>query len=479
MKKRTKIICTIGPASNSVSILEKMVKSGMNVARLNFSHGTYKNHALLIKNIRKVAKKTNESIAIIQDLQGPKIRVGLLPDEGVKLEAGKEAIFSSAVKSFKDGIIPIDYPLHNYLRAGERMFLDDGRNEVKIMRIENDNIRVKVLADGILTSHKGINVPDSKLESCAILEKDKEDIRFGIKQKVDFIALSFVNDAEDVLQLKQLIKNYEKEFGLNPEQPIRVIAKIERAHAIKNIGKILDVSDAVMIARGDLGIEVPAQKVPVIQKQIIKLALEKEKPVIVATQMLDSMRYRSMPTRAEVSDVANAVIDHTDAVMLSDETAMGKFPVQSVKVMSDIIKEVEKSQLDILLMQDHTIDNKHQIDDIISGLSRRLAEKIGAKIILSASVSGDTGRLLSRYRPEVPIYIGTHIETVRNQLNLSWGVTPFLLKRCRLIEELIKKSVIVLKQDKVVKKNDKIIVVAGEPIGEQGHVNLLEVKEIF
>lgn len=478
MKKRTKIICTIGPASNSVATLEKMVEAGMNVVRLNFSHGIHKNHEMLIKNIRKVAKMTKEPIAIIQDLQGPKIRVGVLPDEGIKLEVDEEIIFSSAVKFFQDGIIPIDYPLHDYLRAGERVFLNDGRSEVKVIRIEKQNIHTKVVSGGFLTSHKGMNVPDSKLDSCAISEKDKEDIRFGVKQRVDFIALSFVNDPEDILELKHLIKTYEKEFKIKVEQPIRVIAKIERARAVENIEKLLDVTDGVMIARGDLGIEIPAQKVPVIQKQIIKLAVEKEKPVIVATQMLDSMRTQSMPTRAEVSDVANAVIDHTDAVMLSDETAMGKHPVQSVKVMADIIKEVENSHLASLLMQEHTIENKYQIDDIISGLSRRLAERIGAKLILTASVSGDTGRLLSRYRPEVPIYVGTHIETVRNQLNLSWGVSPFLLKRCKMIEELVKNSVVILKKDEVIKKSDKIIVVAGEPIGEHGYVNLLEVKEV-
>lgn len=478
MKKRTKIICTIGPACNSVETLEKMVEAGMNIARLNFSHGTHKDHAALINNIKKVAKKTNEPIAIIQDLQGPKIRLGILPDEGVKLEVGEEIIFSSATKAYVNGIIPIDYPLHNYLKAGERVYLNDGRSEVKVTRVEKSNIHTKVVAGGIVTSHKGMNVPDSTLDSCAISEKDKEDAKFGVKARVDFIALSFVNGPEDVLELKQLIKNYEKEFKIKAEQPIRVIAKIERAQAIENIEKILEVADGVMVARGDLGIEIPAQKVPVIQKQIIKLALEKEKPVIVATQMLDSMRTQSMPTRAEVSDVANAVIDHTDAVMLSDETAMGKHPVQAVTVMSNIIKEVETSHLSTLLIREHTIDNRYQIDDIISGLSRRLAEKIGAKIILTASVSGDTGRLLSRYRPEVPIYVGTHIETVRNQLNLSWGVSPFLLKRCKLIEQLVKNSVVILKKDDVVKKGDKMIVVAGEPIGEHGYVNLLEVKDV-
>lgn len=477
MKKSTKIVCTLGPASESVETITEMVNSGMNAARLNFSHGTHRNHALLIKNIRKVEKETGEPIAIIQDLRGPKIRIGIMPKEGVQLERGKAVIFDTALGQYKGGVIPIDYELHKYVKKGERILLDDGQLEVKIINVENTRIDGEVVLGGVLTSNKGINTPDSKLQLSAIVEKDKKDLRFGIKNDVDFIALSFVSSAKDILDLRYLIKEYEKEMKLKPKFPIRIIAKIERSEAVQNIEEILDASDGIMVARGDLGIEIPAQEVPLVQKKFINLAMSKEKPIIVATQMLESMKYNPRPTRAEVSDIANAVTDHTDAVMLSGETATGKYPVKSVQIMTDIILETEKSVYDNLPIKEFS-DKKNKVDDIISGLSRLLAERVLAKVILAASVSGDTGRQLSQYRPELPIMIGTNTERVKRQLNLSWGVVPFILEPCNSIEELIERSLIYLKKKNIVKEGDKIIVVAGEPIGQAAHINLLEVREV-
>jgi len=477
-KKRTKIVCTIGPSCESKDILKKMVEAGMNVARLNFSHGTYENHKMLIENIREVEKQTGEPVAIMQDLQGPKIRVGLLPEEGVELKDGDLITFDTSLDEYSEKIIPIDYTdLHQYLKKGERMLLDDGRIEVNVLSVDNTKIKTKVVVGRCLTSHKGINVPDSKLTVRALTEKDKADAKFGVEHEVDLIALSFVTGAEDILDLRYLVKQYEKDLNLKSEQPIKIIAKIERSDAVKNIEEILEVVDGIMVARGDLGIETPAKDVPLVQKKLIDMALEYARPVIVATQMLDSMQNNPRPTRAEVSDVANAVIDHTDAVMLSNETAAGKYPVETVQTMSEIIIGAEKSVYDNLIMHEPKRKNS-KVDEVISQMSRSLAEKVGAKVILAASLSGETARLISRYRPELPIVVATGTDRVKHQLNLSWGVMPFVLEPCRTIEELVERAVTQLKKLSVVDSGDKLIVVAGEPVGQAGHVNLLEVREV-
>lgn len=478
MQKRTKIVCTIGPASEKIETLTKMVKVGMNVARLNFSHGTYDNHKVLIDNIRKVADKTGEPVAIMQDLQGPKIRVGLLPEKGINLKSGEMLKMDTSIMDYDNGVVPIDYSdLHKYVKKGEILLLDDGRIETKIVRVSGAQIDVEVIVGGVLSSHKGINVPESKLKIQALTEKDKADARFGVEHGVDLMALSFVTSAEDILDLRYLIKQYEEELKIKNQQPIRIIAKIERAEAVKNIKEILEVADGIMVARGDLGIEIPAEEVPLVQKTLIDLALSKAKPVIVATQMLDSMQNNPRPTRAEVSDVANAVIDHTDAVMLSNETASGNYPVETVETMNKIIKEAEASVYDDLVMREHFV-NRKKIDDVVSQLSRELAEDVDAKLILSASISGETGRLISRNRPELPIVVGTDSERIRHQLNLSWGVMPFKLLPCKSIEELVERSMAHLKKAKIIKSGEKIVVVAGEPVGHAGYVNLLEVREV-
>ena len=476
--KRTKIVCTLGPSSESVEILTKMIKAGMNVARLNFSHGTYDNHQMLIKNIRAVEQKIGEPVAVMQDLQGPKIRVGIMPADGLSLKAGEMVTFDTAAADHSRGVIPVDYSdLHLYLKKGERLLLDDGRIETKIVRVVNTQISAEVIVGGVLTSHKGINAPDSKLVVRALTDKDKEDVKFGVANGVDLVALSFVTKPEDILDLRYLIKEYEKELNLKPIQPIRIVAKIERYEAVQNIKLILEAADGIMIARGDLGIEIPAQEVPLVQKRLIDLALDAAKPVIVATQMLDSMQKNPRPTRAEVSDVANAVIDHTDAVMLSNETAAGQYPVETVETMSNIIVETEKSVYDNLPMRQPQ-GRKKKIDDIISQMSRALAEEVGAKLILAASISGETARLISRYRPELLIVVATATDRVKHQMNLSWGVVPFILEPCRTIEELVERSLAELKKHQMVKIGDKIIIVAGEPVGHAGHVNLLEVREV-
>lgn len=480
MFKHTKIGATIGPACQEVDTLRSMVQAGMNFARLNFSHGTYDNHTLLIKNLRTVEKETGEPIAIMQDLQGPKIRLGLLPKDGLKLTAGQMVTVSTDKVEYVGGELPLDYPgLQTYLQVGEKILIDDGRVELKIIKIEGTKIFTEVMEGGLVSTHKGLNFPDSKLGIAILSDKDKEDLKFGVKSGVDVVALSFVRSAKDILDIKFLIADIQKETGVEEknEPPIAVIAKIELHEAVENIQEILDVSDGVMIARGDLGLEIPAAQVPLIQKRIIDLANASAKPVIVATQMLDSMREASRPTRAEVSDVANAVIDHADALLLTNETAAGAHPVLVVKTMSDIIFATEKSSYD-----DTNLVPTHKkgtsVGVAITELSRLLAEDLKAKFILAASMSGETGRLISHVRPNLTVMVATSTERVQRQLNLSWGVKPFVMLPCHSIEELVERAIAHLKHVRIAKPGDLMVVVAGEPVGQAGNVNLVEVREV-
>lgn len=478
VNKRTKIVCTLGPSCETVETMTAMVEAGMNVARLNFSHGTYENHAMLMEHVRTVAHDTGEPIAILQDLQGPKIRVGELPEDGVVLEDGASVVFDTGIDAYADGVIPVDYTqLHTFVQPGERMLLNDGRSEVSITAVDGTRITTNVVVGGTITSHKGLNVPDSAITARALTQKDKEDAKFGVEHGVDMIALSFVRTPEDILDLRYWIKECEKELSITPANPIRIIAKIERREAVEQIAAILDVADGIMVARGDLGIEIPAEEVPLVQKRLIDAALDHARPVIVATQMLDSMQHSPRPTRAEVSDVANAVIDHTDAVMLSNETATGKYPVQVVETMSRIVVETEKSHYDDLHQRDR-VQAHTKVDDTISHLSRTLAEDIGATVIVAASLSGETGRLISRHRPQLPIVVASSTERVQHQLNLSWGVVPVVILPCQSIEELVERSEVQLKRKQLVAVGDKMVVVAGEPVGHAGHVNLLEVRTV-
>ncbi len=477
MFKHTKIVATIGPACQDVDVLEEMVRAGVNVTRLNFSHGSYENHALLIKNIRKVEKITGEPIAIMQDLQGPKIRLGKMPENGVEIKTNSSVVLNTGIKEYKGEDIPVNFAnLEKFLKPGERLLIDDGHMEVKIKEIKGTKILCKVVEGGVVRSNKGLNFPESKLEVPAMSEKDKEDLRFGVEMGVDAVALSFVHTAEDVLNLKKLIKKYETELDVKKDFPILVIAKIERHEGVENLDEILEVADGIMVARGDLGLEMAAAEVPLVQKNIVAKANALAKPVIVATQMLDSMQFNRRPTRAEVSDVANAVIDHADAVMLSNETATGKHPVLVVKTMAEIVRATEKSVYDDVDMPDYINSN---VEGAVTELSRNLAEQVNAKLILAASLSGETGRLLSRVRPPlVPILVATHSPRVQRQLNFSWGVMPFVLPTCKSIEELAKSAVEHIKKEKVAKSGEKMVIVAGEPVGQAGKVNLLEVREV-
>ena len=476
--KLTKIVATLSPAVATEEMLTKFIQSGVNVFRLNFSHGSYEEYTKIISNIKNVRENLGVNVSILQDLQGPRVRVSAIENpleisigDVVNLTyQGSQYDFDSESK-----ILPLDHNLTPILEVGESILIEDGLIELKIKEIvkDKDYAICEAITNSTIKGRKGVNFPGSSADFPVITEKDKSDLKFGLSQGIDILAMSFVRSKQDIENLRSLIESDKDKV----QYPL-VFAKVEKPDAVDSIDDILDVVDGIMVARGDLAIEVPAEEVPVIQKSIIELCILRGKRVIVATQMLDSMQNNPRPTRAEVSDVANAVIDHTDAVMLSNETATGKYPIHTVKMMATIISETEDSNYDRLHLQMSPTKKHGDTDDIITKLSRVIAEDTESKLILAASISGDTGRLISRYRPELPIAVGTSSERVRNQLNLSWGVIPFILLHCDSIEELVERSVSYLKKNKIVKKKDKIVVVAGEPVGQAGNINLLELKEI-
>jgi pyruvate kinase len=401
----------------------------------------------------------------------------MLPSKGVVLNPGETVIFTSGRASIKNRRLPVTYDaLHKDVKPGERILLDDGLLSAVVERVQGKDVVCQMIDGGTLTSHKGVNFPDSKLSVPSMNRKDREDAAFGVAHDVDWIALSFVRSAKEIYDLRYLIKAEERKAKRRQRYPIKIISKIEKGEAIERIDEIMEATDAIMVARGDLGIEMPAEEVPLIQKRLIDDALAAAKPVIVATQMLDSMIRNPRPTRAEVSDVANAVIDHTDAVMLSGETATGRYPVKSVRTMAKIIRETEASKYDFMPIQQdiRSLDT----EEAISGVANILAREVKAKVILVASMSGDTGRVVSRYRTDLPTYVSTSDERVKRQMNISWGVVPFLLPRCETVEELVERSVGHLKKGRIVKRGSKMIIVAGEPVGVSGGVNLVEIRDV-
>lgn len=421
--KRTKIVCTIGPASHDVSTMVALGKAGMDVARLNFSHGTHADHRQLYSRLQQAGKKLGRPFTILQDLQGPKIRVGNLPKEGVKLVAGKSAVFSTSTFP-KPGDIPVTlHRLHHDVQVGEHLLFDDGLLEVIVRKVDGSRIVTEVITGGVLLSHKGLNLPGTSLHIPALSKKDRDDAVFGASLGVDFVALSFVRSAEDVKGLRKLL------LSTRGGKMTRIIAKIEKREALENFGKILPLIDAVMVARGDLGIETPAAQVPVVQKQLIDACRELGKPVIVATQMLDSMQRNPRPTRAEISDVANAVADHADAVMLSGETASGQYPVEAVSIMSETIRNMEATSYDDLnpLRIPFPTDEVHGCS-----LSARLL--VDALRLQHVVVMGteSMAMALSSFRPEVQIHAIAKDARQARQWQLSWGICSHVLSSLKL-----------------------------------------------
>lgn len=465
------MVCTIGPASCDEKRLEAMVKAGMNVCRLNFSHGTHENHAELIATIRRVAKKTGEHLAILQDLQGPKIRVGELPPEGVSLPTGKEISFTSG-KMRLPYVIQVSYEtLARDVKVGQRLLFDDGLLQARVKRVKGQEVLCEMEFGGTLFSHKGLNLPDTTTSISAMSDKDKDDLAFGLKQNVDFVALSFVRSAQDIHDLR-------KQMGKRAEgiRKIRIIAKIEKPEAVKALDEIIEAADGIMVARGDLGVEIPAEQVPLVQKDLIRRCLDAAKPVIVATQMLDSMIRQPRATRAEISDVANAVIDHTDATMLSGESATGAFPLEAVQTMANVLIEVEKSAFDDI--PPHLRLDPEQSEAAMTNVATILSHAMKAKAIVCITESGEAARLLSRHRPSMPIYACTDSPEIARQVNLSWGVKPCLFEAWKDQKAWDIQVLAWLKKQKMVIPGDQLIFVGGEPLGKTGQVPWIEARTV-
>lgn len=462
--KRTKIICTIGPSCEDPKILTQLVKNGMNVARLNFSHGSYENHLQLMATVRSVSEKLKTPIAIMQDLQGPKIRIGKL-EAPVTVKKGQKITLGT-------GGIPLDFDISVSVKPKERILIEDGLIEVIVNKVSAGAIECQVVNGGEIRSHKGVNLPDSVITFPIFTKKDIADLQFGLQNDVDYVALSFVRSKADIIQINKLIDKYLPKGVARP----KVIAKIELGVAVDNFDEILQETDAVMVARGDLGVEVPDARVPLIQKMLIAKSNAAGKPVIVATQLLDSMIRNPRPTRAEVSDVANAVIDRADAVMLSGESATGAYPVESVAEMCRIIETTENSPYDDVPSQSFQGDS---IDDykasIIAGAVERLSLGVDANAIIGTSESGYTARFVSRERPEAEIIVMTDRLKVQRQMCLVWGVTPLYVKNLNVfktIEDLLNYFVAEVKRMKMISKGDKVVLVAGRPLGQR--MNLVQ-----
>ena len=471
IEKRTKIVCTVGPAS--ASRLEELLRTGMNVCRLNFSHGTHEDHAKYIATIRGIEKRTGMPIPILQDLQGPKIRVGTLPPEGIELKTGGEVSFTSGEGKLPY-IIPVSYErLEKDVKVGQTLLLDDGLIVVKAKRVYADRVLCEVAFGGRLFSHKGLNLPETHTSIAAMSEKDQQDLLFGLKQGVEFIALSFVRSAKDI----EAVRAYAEKHGY-PGKELNIIAKVEKPEAVAQLKEIVDAADGIMVARGDLGIEIPAERVPIVQKELIQQCLDAAKPVIVATQMLDSMIRQPRATRAEVSDIANAAIDHTDATMLSGETANGKFPLEAVETMANTLHEVELTTLDDL--PPHLQLNPEHPEEAMTNIASILSYATTAKAILCFSPTGASLQWLSRHRPPMPIYGISETLPVARRMQLSWGVTAFHIPRKKTMDEEAwqKLAIQTLKKEKRLKTGDVCIVVMGEPIGKTGHVQLVETRKI-
>ncbi len=474
MKRRTKIVCTLGPASSSRETIGRMVDAGMNVARLNFSHGSHKDHGRLIDIVRDVASERGVAIPIMQDLQGPKIRIGDVPNGRILLIEGQKVILTSSdVKSGDGRRIHIDYPgFEDDVEVGGRILLDDGRLELEIERAGPDEIETKVVVGGPLRSRKGVNMPHMNSGSTTLTEKDIRDLEFGLARKVDFVALSFVRTERDVTELVNRVRDSGADVG--------VIAKIEKPEAVDDLEEILREADGIMVARGDLGIEMPLSKVPIMQKHIVRRCLATAKPVITATQMLESMMHNPRPTRAEASDVANAVLDMTDAVMLSGETAAGKYPVRVVEVMDEIVRVAEGSDLSLeeAYSQHAPSDARERVMNAISFTATRVAREVGAVAIACLTHSGATARTVARYRPGIPVYAFTDNQRVVGRMGIVWGTEgihiPFQVDTDAGVDQVHE----ILVARNLARPGDRIVITAGMPLPTMGRTNMIHVSQL-
>jgi pyruvate kinase len=466
MSKRTKIIATIGPASSSPAVIAKLIKAGMDAARLNFSHGERKDHVRRIRLIRKASLRAGKPIAIIQDLQGPKLRVGEMQNDGVMLKRGDRITITTRKVVGAAGLISVTYPrLTKDLASGDAILFDDGRLEARVIRKSGSGLQCKVVRGGVLKSHKGVNLPGARLTLPSLSRKDREDLLFGIEQGVDYIALSFVRTAADIRETRAFLRR----AGAS----IPIIAKIEKPEAIDNLAEIIHAADGIMVARGDLGVEMSPERVPLLQKLIIRACNDAEKPVITATQMLESMIENSQPTRAEASDVANAILDGSDCVMLSGETAVGKHPVLAVAVMARIAEQAETS-LDPLPPDRHV----GGMDESVAHAACTAAAEQHAHAIVTFTQSGSTALLVSKHRPAADIIAPTPFERVARKVSLYWGVIPMILKAMKTTDAMIKGVEAIMLEKDLARKRDLIVITAGVPIGVAGSTNMMKLHRV-
>jgi len=467
--RKTKIICTLGPATSGEDKIRELMLAGMNVARFNFSHGSYDEHTELFNTVKKVAKELNLPVATLLDTKGPEIRVKSFKQGKIMLAAGQKFILTTNEVEGDENCVSITYKnLPQDISVGTVILLDDGLIELNVTKIDKNDIICTVVNGGPLSNNKGVNVPDVSLSMPYISEKDKNDIIFGVKTGFDFIAASFARSADDIIQVRQILDSQNC-------HSIKIIAKIENAEGVSNIDDILRVSDGIMIARGDMGVEIPFEEVPVLQKKLIKKAYNCGKLVITATQMLDSMMKNPRPTRAEATDVANAIYDGTSAIMLSGETAAGAYPIESVKTMSLIAKRAEK---DIDYKKRFYRRDNVSAPDVTNAISHATvttAYDLGAAAIITVTQSGQTARMISKYRPEMQIIGCTSVETTYRQINMSWGVTPLMIEQQSNSDDLFAHAVESAKNAGLVKNGDLVVITAGVPVGISGTTNLIKV----
>ena len=469
--KRTKIVCSIGPATGSAAVIDKLIRAGMNVARFNLSHGTYSEHARHIQTIRDVSHRLAIPVATIIDLPGPKYRTGKLKDGRATLNEGAQVVLTTRQIGGNDNAIPVNLPtLSKDVKVGDTILLDDGAMQLKVLAKQDTDVSCRVMIGGILTEGRGLVVPGMRISGSFITNTLRECIVFTIKQQPDYLALSFVSKATDLISVRAILHENDAD--------IPVIAKIERGVAVEEFDSILIDSDGIMIARGDLGVDIPLEKIPLVQKEIIKKCNKVGKPVITATQMLESMVNAPRPTRAEVTDVANAIFDGTDAIMLSGETSIGKYPVQAVKMMTRIAKEAE----DVLPYKQILSESggwpERKTDELISYSACHTAHSLEAAALVAFTQSGSTAGRVSRYRPRMPILAISPSTTVVGRLLLRWGVYPFQIDGASSVEDLFATGAKFSKELGLAKTGDLIVITGGIPVGVTGSTNLLKVEQL-
>ncbi|MBA3550602.1 pyruvate kinase [Patescibacteria group bacterium] len=473
--KKTKIVATIGPVTKSEEMLSQLLKAGFNIMRLNFSHGDFEEHQIKVDNLRKAIKKTGIQAAIMQDLGGPKIRIGNFKNGVIDLKVGQTFTLTTEDVEGDETRVSVNYkPLPKEVQVGGFILLHDGKKKLEIIDIKGNEIITKVLVGGETKNKRGINLPGAHLSISSLTDKDKKDLQFALKNKLDFVAFSFVRRAEDIVELRNLLNKAKSEA--------KIIAKVEDVEGLENIDSIIELVDGVMVARGDMAIEIGAENVPMVQKSIIKKCNEQGKMVITATHMLESMISSPVPTRAEVSDIANAIIDGTDAIMLSEETTLGQFPVESVEVMTRVALNIENDEFymeQVLERQDYkhaSLENR--VADAITNEAVDIANTLDAKAIVAFTNSGFTARMISRYKPLQPILALTPNEKTAKQLLMSFGVMPIQIEKTTMLNDVLKLIRTHCIKNKIAEKGDKVVVAIGMPFGKKVDTNMLLVETI-